>query len=60
LQPEVGKIDSEMSEEENCVNRDTLFFEWKPDVEEDEIEFKLKESDEGEDQQCNVTERVDG
>lgn len=49
-----------MSEEENCVNRDTLFFEWKPDVEEDEIEFKLKESDEGEDQQCNVTERVDG
>ena len=41
LQPE-EPVDNEESEEENYVNRDTLFFEWQPDVEGEDIDLELQ------------------
>ena len=46
LQPEERNLDVNESEEENLVNRDTLFFEWQKELEEDDIKFSLEESKE--------------
>ena len=39
-------MDDDESEEENLVNRDTLFFEWKPDVEGEDIDLEMLEIEE--------------
>ena len=46
LQPEERNLDDDESEEENLVNRDTLFFEWKPDVEGEDIDLEMLEIEE--------------
>ena len=44
LQPEERNKTDEESEEEDYYNRDTLFFEWKPDLGGEEIDLEIQTS----------------